>query len=330
MTSNLNHNTFIRLVTLWIIIEALLGGIVHATKLPISGILIGGGAIICISMIAFYVDDKSAILKATILVAIFKMMLSPHSPPPAYLAVFFQGLFGSLILMRTNFFLIRCICFSMICFFESAIQRILVMTLIYGNGFWDTINVFIQSITQEMEITNYSLILVSCYVIIHLIIGLFIGVFISKIPTKLTSFVPHKSEFLTDQNSLFHTKKTTKKSSFKWLIALVILSVIYWLSLNNMLFSAKLFNQIIGIIFRSSIILIIWKFIIGPYITKYLKKYLLSTSKKYQYQIEDINNVLPGMKHMLNEAWILSKEQSRLNRPKYFILHVLHRTVYDS
>jgi hypothetical protein len=181
-----------------------------------------------------------------------------------------------------------------------------------------------------MEITNYSLILVSCYVIIHLIIGLFIGVFISKIPTKLTSFVPHKSEFLTDQNSLFHTKKTTKKSSFKWLIALVILSVIYWLSLNNMLFSAKLFNQIIGIIFRSSIILIIWKFIIGPYITKYLKKYLLSTSKKYQYQIEDINNVLPGMKHMLNEAWILSKEQSRLNRPKYFILHVLHRTVYDS
>jgi hypothetical protein len=330
LTDNLNHNIFIRLVTLWIIIEAFLGGIVHATKLPISGILIGGGAIICISMIAFYVDDKSSILKATILVAIFKMLLSPHSPPPAYLAVFFQGLIGYVLFMRTNFFMIRSIFFSVICFFESAIQRILVMTIIYGKGFWDTINVFIQGITQKMEITNYSLILVSCYVIIHLIIGLFIGVFISKIPTKLTSFVPHESEVLTEQNSLFHTKKASKKSSFIWLFAIAMLSGIYWLSSNNILFSAKLFNQIIGIIFRSSIILTIWKFIIGPYIIKYLKKYLMSTSKKYQYQIEAINNILPEMKYLLNEAWLLSKEQSKFNRLKYFILHVLHRTVYVS
>jgi flagellar biosynthesis protein FliQ len=204
------------------------------------------------------------------------------------------------------------------------------MTLIYGRGFWDTLNVFVQGITYEKEITNYSFILVSCYIIIHLIIGLFIGLFISKIPKKLLSFIPNKSEIMTDQNIFSQTKRSSKKSSFLWLIALAVLSVIYCLSTNNMLFSAKLFNQIIGIIFRSSIILIIWKFIIGPYMIKYLRKYLMSTSKKYQYQIEAINNVLPEMKHLLNEAWLISKEQPRFKRLKYFILHVLYRTVYDS
>ncbi len=52
-------------------------------------------------LIAYYVPLKGAILKATIIVAIFKMMLSPHTPPSAYIAVFFQGLLGQVLFFDT-------------------------------------------------------------------------------------------------------------------------------------------------------------------------------------------------------------------------------------
>jgi hypothetical protein len=82
---------YYRLIALWVLCEAFLGGIIHGLKLPISGLVVGSGAIICICLIAYNVQVKGAIIKATIIVAIFKMMLSPHSPPTAYVAVFVPG-----------------------------------------------------------------------------------------------------------------------------------------------------------------------------------------------------------------------------------------------
>src|SRR6476661_2396295 len=92
-----NTQLYQRLIALWVICEALLGGIIHGFRIPISGLVVGSSAVICICLIAYHVPARGAILKATLIVAIFKMMLSPHSPLPAYFAVFFQGLLGELI-----------------------------------------------------------------------------------------------------------------------------------------------------------------------------------------------------------------------------------------
>ncbi|HEY6503012.1 MAG TPA: hypothetical protein VIZ28_03470, partial [Chitinophagaceae bacterium] len=92
-----NPVIYYRLIALWVLNEAMLGGIIHGLKIPVSGLIVGGAAVICICLIAWYVPKKGAIIKATIIVAIFKMMLSPQAPPPAYMAVFFQGLMGELL-----------------------------------------------------------------------------------------------------------------------------------------------------------------------------------------------------------------------------------------
>src|SRR5687768_15660381 len=95
---------YYRLIALWVLCEALLGGIIHGLRLPVSGIIVGSAAVICITLIAWKVPHKGAILKATVIVAIFKMMLSPQAPPPAYIAVFFQGMTGELFFWnRKNF-----------------------------------------------------------------------------------------------------------------------------------------------------------------------------------------------------------------------------------
>src|SRR3954466_15147819 len=103
---------YYRLVALWVVCEALLGGIIHGLRLPISGLIVGSSAVVCISLIAWYRPARGTILKATMVVALFKMMLSPHSPLPAYLAVFFQGFLGELLFFRRKNFRLMCILFG--------------------------------------------------------------------------------------------------------------------------------------------------------------------------------------------------------------------------
>jgi hypothetical protein len=88
---NIGEAIYYRLIALWVLCEALLGSIIFTFRIPVSGLVIGSCAVSCISSIAWYHPVKGAILKATIIVAIFKMMLTPQALPTAYFAVFFKG-----------------------------------------------------------------------------------------------------------------------------------------------------------------------------------------------------------------------------------------------
>ena len=125
---------YYRLIALWVLCEAVLGGMMHAVKIPFTGIVVSSAAVICISLIAYYVPVKGAILKATIIVAIFKLMLSPHTPPTAYVAVFFQGLMGQILFFNLRFFRLSCILLAVLALVESPIQRIIVVTVLYGDN----------------------------------------------------------------------------------------------------------------------------------------------------------------------------------------------------
>src|SRR5262245_56179604 len=130
----MSQQLYYRLIALWVVCEALLGGIIHGFKLPVSGLVVGSSAVICICLIAYYVPAKGAILKATLIVAIFKMMLSPQSPLPAYFAVFFQGLLAELPFYRRLHYQLSCLFFAIIALLESSVQRILVMMIVYGES----------------------------------------------------------------------------------------------------------------------------------------------------------------------------------------------------
>lgn len=100
---------YYRVIALWVICEGVAGDIIHGLNIPFSGMIISGCAVVCICLIGHYSGQmnstrqsnnqteivrttaKGAILKATIIVCIFKMILSPHTPHTAYFAVFFKG-----------------------------------------------------------------------------------------------------------------------------------------------------------------------------------------------------------------------------------------------
>src|SRR5215203_3359077 len=180
----LDKQVYYRLIALWIFCEAVLGGIIHGLKLPVSGLIVGSCSVICICLIACYVPLRNAILKATIIVAIFKMMLSPHSPPTAYIAVFFQGLVGQLLFSTNGFYKVSCILLGVIALAESALQRILVMTIVFGNDLWKAMNETVSKLTGQAGATNYSLLFGVGYLLLHILVGFIVGLFAYKLTKK--------------------------------------------------------------------------------------------------------------------------------------------------
>src|SRR5258706_2186431 len=176
---------YYRLIALWVLNEAMLGGIIHGLNIPVSGLIVGSCAVVCICLIAWYVPVKGAIIQATVIVAIFKMMLSPQAPPPAYIAVFFQGLMGELLFWNRKYFRLFCVVLALLAMVESAFQRIISITIIYGNDFWTAVNGFFKKLTGSEQITDYSYFIIFCYVLIHIIAGIVLGSWVGFLPQRI-------------------------------------------------------------------------------------------------------------------------------------------------
>ncbi len=318
---------YYRLIALWALCEAMIGGIIHGLKIPISGLVVGSCAIICICLIAWYVPKKGAILKATLIVAIFKMMLSPQAPLPAYIAVFFQGAVGELLFWNRNYFRLSCILLAVLGLLESGFQRILMLTIVYGNEFWKVINDFINNLTKQKTSTNYSLWIGAAYVSLHLITGLFVGWWTSVIPKRVEGWRKKEEDMIfnetTDSASLpviSKKGKRLKKGLFVIWIILVGLYIQSYFKIGTPLLPS---NIALKILLRSLIIVLSWIFIIGPLLKQALHIWLKKKQMRSQADIQQVLQLLPATQKLMIESWKLSGDKKGVSRLKKFSRIVL-------
>ncbi|MDB5199635.1 MAG: hypothetical protein JWO92_1598 [Chitinophagaceae bacterium] len=324
---------YYRLIALWVLCEAVLGGMMHAVKIPFTGIVVSSGAVICICLIAYYVPVKGAILKATIIVAIFKMMLSPHTPPTAYVAVFFQGLMGQILFFNLRFFRLSCILLAVLALVESAVQRIIVVTVLYGSSFWKALNEFIRKVTGETSVTNYSLAVATGYVIMHAFIGLLVGVFAGSIVWQSRSWSILHREYLIPQTneeqseikpySAKRKKKIQYLFIFIW-IGLIILFLQSYLHIGKPLIPPQVPLQIL---LRSLLIILTWYFLLSPLLSSLIKKWLSGQQIKSQSDINQVVLMLPSVRNIFLKSWQLSSSAKGLKRLSVFCKIVLVNTL---
>lgn len=98
------------LILLWAFAESGIVGILHALKLPFTGIFVGGIAIICIALLSYFTDKRGPILKALGVVLLVKFTVSPHSLWQAYEAVVFQAYLGFLLFKTNDHFKLNVFC----------------------------------------------------------------------------------------------------------------------------------------------------------------------------------------------------------------------------
>lgn len=172
-----------KLTAAWAFSEAALGGLLHALHIPFTGLMVGGTACIFISLIAYFSEKPEVILRSTIIVVVIKGMISPHTPLIAFFSVLGQGALGFLIFKMISNHKIATLLFSITIITFFGLQKLIFLTVVFGNEFWNSINVFTNYIIKQFTAVDYenriniSLLIIAGYGIIHFLGGIFLGSF---------------------------------------------------------------------------------------------------------------------------------------------------------
>lgn len=320
-----------RIIAIWGFSEAALGGILHALKIPLTGMFVGGAAVIFITLLAHYSQKKAAILNATITVIVIKAIISPHTPLAAYFAVALQGLLGYLFFSLIK---IEKIAAGLLGFFAllfSALQKFILLTIIFGNALWESIDDFVNYILIQLKIDfsgysiSFSIILIFIYSSVHVAFGIYFALKAASLPHKLKE----KSYLLTEafRNYLtediftrkeLHIKKRwwKKKSGIVLIIFFVLLMILTYFEPG---FEKNRAYEILIMLLRSFVITFLWFVIISPLVITRFKKFIEKNKFERASEINRVTALFPEFKKIINYTWKSSADYKKFKRLRRFL-----------
>jgi len=330
----INNQNIIRITALWAFSEAFLGGILHGFKIPFSGLFLSFFASVCITLLAVTTSQKITITKATLAVIAVKFMLSPQTPPMAYVAVLIQGLVGELL-----FILIRKkqIAAALLTFFSlvySAIQHLLILTLVFGKSFWNAMDTFLNGITKNFVsgFTPYAMYIIIAYLSCYIIVGIIGGIFNAKMVTNI--YTEKWKQQYTQSNlatlSIQHLTVTNKKKQKLSIYALVgiLLCILFVISYFPAYETIVQKNKVLRIIIRGSAILLTWNFIIAPLFIKLMQNWVSKYQHRHNTKLQQIILLIPEMRVVVQKSWLDAKNYSPLYRIQKFISNMVLLVLY--
>lgn len=322
MSSPKNNSIVItRLTAVWALSECALGGIMHSLKIPFTGIFVGGLAVICIALIAFHADVIiKEVLKATVIVLMVKAGVSPHTPLPAYIAVAFQGLSGAVLFSTVKNFKIAAPVYGFIAISESAIQKFLFTTLIFGKSVWVALDLFVKSVLKDFHLSNdfsFSFWMVTLYISIYAVWGLMLGFFISGMPVALIEIKNEKLKI--DKEQTFVTEKKKSSEWFSYLLILAFIVIVF-------LMDGKI-NHVFYIILRSLAVTMMLFVIARPIIVLLINNF----GKNKKDDFTKVMNLLPEIRSYVKPSFVLAKKSfNGFKQYKYFVLYLIHFSISDN
>ena len=321
-----NISTINRLTALWALGESGLGGWMHALRLPFTGIFVGGFAVLIIGLIAHYSNNSAKqILKATLLVLLVKAAVSPQSPLPAYIAVSFQGLIGALLFWIMPRIRLTPILFGIVAMLESALQMVLMKTLIYGMAIWEALDMFFGKIVKELHLTtniSFSLWVICAYCGGYALWGLILGIWINRLPKQLEQRADDIKQQAADLKgtSADITISKKQKRNTRLIVAFSILLFI----VGVFLMSGSSMSKALYIVIRTVAVLLLIFWIVVP-ITKWLlQKFIDRQQEKNRAEMQSLINQLPELRSYLKPAYVIASGKYKgLRRYREFVFILL-------
>tara|TARA_B100000809_G_C15055450_1_gene500491 strand:+ start:248 stop:1255 length:1008 start_codon:yes stop_codon:yes gene_type:complete len=326
-----NKSIIDKLTALWALNECGLGGFLHVFNTPFTGLIVGGISILLITLIAYYAENKwQAILKALLIVLIIKMAVSPYSPFGAYVAVSFQALFGAFLFSNFSWKGATLMVLGMVTFLESAVQKIFILTIVYGNGLWEAIDIYGAWVQKKMEFvseTSTTSVLIITYLLVYGICGLLAGVFIKSMITIISN--KKEVDFYIEPDTL-DVDKTKSKTSFKAKVIWVWLITVAIIVLAFIVFGGDLLGWKKGvyIMLRSFLVLMFWYLIIGPLLLKVVRKYLTKKESQYKEDITNAMDLFPYFRQIISYTWKATKDLKGYTRFKYFMANSISNCIH--
>ena len=292
-----------KITALWALTEAGLGGLFHAFRMPFTGLIICGLAVIFISLIAKLSDGRyQQVIRATIIVLVIKMLISPHTPPTAYFAVLFQGVLGYALFSVARLSNVTIFLFSTIALLESGYQKVLTLTIFYGLSLWESIDSFYEFIHKQFIFTpdySGSSLLLMAYTFLYLAAGLFFGYLASRVlhPGKIdkTNLEEDFRQYTIQLSTLPERGKKRYFGRRSWLI--IFLFMILGILL---LFNPEMgWQKAVYVFVRALIVIILWYTLLAPLAKLFFESFLKKQKKKYAVELEGILSLFPDLKRMV-------------------------------
>ncbi len=321
-----NLSTINRLTALWALGESGLGGWMHALKLPFTGIFVGGFAVLIIGLIAHYSNNSAKqILKATLLVLLVKAAVSPQSPLPAYVAVSFQGLIGALLFWMMPRIKLTPILFGMLAMLESALQMVLMKTIVYGMAIWEALDMFFGKVAKELHLSqniSFSLWIIGAYCGGYALWGLVLGIWINRLPKQLdqrSEAIQLEVAQLKNVDADITISKKQKRNT-RMIITFAILGFIT----SVFIASGNDSSKAVYIIARTVAVLLLIYYIIVP-ITKWLlQKFIDKQQEKNRAEMQGLIDQLPELRSYLRPAYTIATNKYKgLKRYREFVFILL-------
>jgi hypothetical protein len=326
-----NKTIIDKLTALWALNESGLGGFMHVFNSPFTGLIVGGIAILLISLIAYYAEDKwQSIMKALVVVLIIKIAVSPHSPFTAYISVSFQAVFGALLFTLLSWRGVTLVILGLVTYLQSALQKLLVLTVVYGTNIWEAVDIYgawIQDKLNYVFETSTTTILISIFLMIYGMGGIAAGLFIRSIIRIIANRSVVNYELspvdLTDA-SIKKRKINTSRVIWIWLIIVAIIVGAF------ALFGGPLFGwqKALYIMLRSFLVLILWYWVLGPFVLKYIRRYLNKKESNYKEDITNAMDLFPYFRYIIAYTWTEVKKYRGFKRFKYFVAYSISNCIH--
>ena len=331
-----NGQAVLRLTALWAVVESGLGGILHAIHLPLMGLVMGGTAVILITLIAHFAEKPREILRATIIVLIIKALVSPHSPIGAYVAVSFQGVFGWMVYTIARPGYASSIPYAVVAVVESAIQKLLMLMLFFGKPLWTAVDDWGTWVLERYfpshvdDGLSLSWTLVAGYLGVYVVGGLLVGLLAARIPKRIDAHlrdlsgeplaIAQAAESENEETTPGKKRNRKRRKIFWWVgVALALGASIYFgNTATNAVASALLYFV------RTLAIVAVWYFLVAPWLAKLFRRWLLGRSSRYANDLDEVMEILPQLKQIAKQEFAsLSKTYSGFGLYRRWLMRVL-------
>ncbi|NOX17435.1 MAG: hypothetical protein GXO87_04030 [Chlorobi bacterium] len=334
--NNINKQALWRLTILWAFTEATLGGILHAMHIPFTGLFNGSLAVIFISLISYYSKEKKTIINSTIIVILVKAFVSPYTPLTAYFSVFIEGLMGYILFSFLSY-RIAAISLGLLALLFSGIQKIIILTVVFGLTLWESINIFVNYVVAQFMLSgslsqniDYSFYLIILYLILHTVGGIAAGVLAAKLPKKISNKIIDINGFekftFTELEKRKGKKRKRKILFFKssGILFLVFAGAMIIVSLTDDSLDSNIAFHVAMMIVRSVFIVLFWALIVYPLLKRYFDRFLKKEKLKFSKEMNEAIALFPQLKSIVYFSWSESKKESgKIRRMTEFITYSL-------
>ena len=334
-TTDIKHkfsDTITRITALWAFSEAAFGGILHALKIPFTGLFVGGAAVIFISLIAFYSKKSSTILKSTLLVVLIKFIISPYTPINAYFSVFVEAILGTILFAVIKQHAFASLLLGITSLLFSAFQKLFVITILFGNTLWESIdiftnyiiNIFISSGDISIAVSYF---LIGVYLFLHLTGGIMAGIISGRIPNWIINFSGKiEYEEIVPVDKLDHNSKRKKRRTWfqkkSGILIITMSALLIVISFFGNELESNLPLSILLMFVRSIVITTLWFLVISPIAMKLVRRYLNKKKSNYTTDIENIVDQFPYMKAVVIYSWVSTKGLKGISKIKIFFSYL--------